>query len=57
MADSQILPLHRSQPKHFTPETGFFFPIPNTRLYTELMEAGRVSLADDFLMTPIFANE
>ncbi len=36
---------------------GFFFPIPNTRLYTELMEKGRVTLADDFLLTPIFANE
>ena len=36
---------------------GFFFPIPNTRLYDELMEKGRVSLADEFLLTPIFANE
>ncbi len=36
---------------------GFFFPIPNTQLYNELMEAGRVTLEDDFLMTPIFANE
>jgi anaerobic magnesium-protoporphyrin IX monomethyl ester cyclase len=36
---------------------GFFFPIPNTQLYRELMEAGRVDLGDDFLLTPIFANE
>ncbi len=36
---------------------GFFFPIPNTQLYDELMEQGRVSLEDDFLLTPIFANE
>ena len=36
---------------------GFFFPIPNTELYTQLMEKGRVTLEDDFLMTPIFANE
>ncbi|MFO1053864.1 MAG: radical SAM protein [Planctomycetota bacterium] len=36
---------------------GFFFPIPNTQLYRELMEKGRVSLADEFLLTPIFANE
>ena len=36
---------------------GFFFPIPNTQLYHELMEKGRVTLADEFLLTPIFANE
>ncbi|MCC6672874.1 MAG: B12-binding domain-containing radical SAM protein [Planctomycetes bacterium] len=36
---------------------GFFFPIPNTELYRELEAAGRVSLTDQFLMTPIFANE
>ena len=36
---------------------GFFFPIPNTELYKQLMDAGRVTLEDDFLMTPIFANE
>ena len=36
---------------------GFFFPIPNTELYKQLMEDGRVTLEDDFLMTPIFANE
>ncbi|MGE0144792.1 MAG: radical SAM protein [Planctomycetota bacterium] len=36
---------------------GFFFPIPNTQLYTELMAKGRVTLADEFLFTPIFANE
>ncbi|MBK8977720.1 MAG: B12-binding domain-containing radical SAM protein [Planctomycetes bacterium] len=36
---------------------GFFFPIPNTQLYRELTERGRVSLEDRFLLTPIFANE
>jgi anaerobic magnesium-protoporphyrin IX monomethyl ester cyclase len=36
---------------------GFFFPIPNTQLYTELMDQGRVDLSDEFLLTPIFANE
>ena len=36
---------------------GFFFPIPNTQLYHELIEQGRIQLDDDFLMTPIFANE
>ncbi len=36
---------------------GFFFPIPNTQLYHELIEEGRISLNEDFLLTPIFANE
>jgi len=36
---------------------GFFFPIPNTQLYRELLARGRVALDDDFLLTPIFANE
>ncbi|MCC6672499.1 MAG: B12-binding domain-containing radical SAM protein [Planctomycetes bacterium] len=36
---------------------GFFFPIPNTHLYRELMARGRLSLNDDSLLTPIFANE
>ena len=36
---------------------GFFFPIPNTQLYHELIESGRISLNDEFLLTPIFANE
>lgn len=36
---------------------GFFFPIPNTKLYDELVESGRIELSDDFLLTPIFANE
>ena len=36
---------------------GFFFPIPNTKLYHDLLESGRISLDDDFLLTPIFANE
>ena len=36
---------------------GFFFPIPNTQLYRELLERGRIRLDDDFLLPPIFANE
>jgi len=37
---------------------GFFFPIPNTELYRQLVERGRIRENDDeFLMTPIFANE
>ena len=36
---------------------GFFFPIPNTKLYDQLVESGRITLNDDFLLTPIFANE
>lgn len=36
---------------------GFFFPIPNTALYHQLKDEGRIRLDDDFLLTPIFANE
>jgi radical SAM superfamily enzyme YgiQ (UPF0313 family) len=37
---------------------GFFFPIPNTELYHRLREEGRIrALDDDFLLTPIYANE
>ncbi|HED66520.1 MAG TPA: B12-binding domain-containing radical SAM protein [Planctomycetes bacterium] len=37
---------------------GFFFPLPNTALYDDLIRAGRIeSNSDEFLMTPIFANE
>ncbi|MEZ5988834.1 MAG: radical SAM protein [Planctomycetota bacterium] len=36
---------------------GFFFPIPNTELYDQLMEQGRVDLSDRFLLTPIYAND
>jgi radical SAM superfamily enzyme YgiQ (UPF0313 family) len=36
---------------------GFFFPIPNTELYHQLVKDGRIQLNDDFLLTPIFANE
>jgi radical SAM superfamily enzyme YgiQ (UPF0313 family) len=36
---------------------GFFFPIPNTELYWQLEKDGRIKLDDDFLLTPIFANE
>lgn len=37
---------------------GFFFPIPNTHLYRELVQRGTIRDNDDeFLLTPIFANE
>jgi radical SAM superfamily enzyme YgiQ (UPF0313 family) len=37
---------------------GFFFPIPNTELYWQLKKDGRIKeLDDDFLLTPIYANE
>jgi radical SAM superfamily enzyme YgiQ (UPF0313 family) len=36
---------------------GFFFPIPNTELYHKLLANGRVTLDDEFLLTPIFAND
>jgi len=37
---------------------GFFFPIPNTELYQQLVERGVIRENDDeFLLTPIFANE
>ncbi len=36
---------------------GFFFPIPNTELYYQLLERGDVELTDEFLLTPIFAND
>ncbi len=36
---------------------GYFFPIPNTELFRQLEKEGRVRLDDDFLLTPIFANE
>ncbi len=37
---------------------GFFFPIPNTELYYQLVERGVIKdNDDDFLLTPIFANE
>ena len=36
---------------------GFFFPIPGTRLYDELVEKGRIEPTDEFLYTPIFAND
>jgi len=41
---------------------GFFFPIPNTELYRQLVERGGVPLDDpakfdEFLLTPIYANE
>jgi radical SAM superfamily enzyme YgiQ (UPF0313 family) len=36
---------------------GFFFPIPNTELYHQLVARGRIQLTDDFLLTPIFAND
>jgi len=36
---------------------GFFFPIPNTELYEQLLQRNVVRLDDDFLLTPIFAND
>ena len=36
---------------------GFFFPIPNTELYYQLLASGRIQLDDGFLLTPVFANE
>ncbi len=36
---------------------GFFFPIPSTELYDSLVAKGRITLSDEFLKTPIFANE
>ena len=36
---------------------GFFFPIPNTHLFRQLVEEGRIRVDDDFLKTPLFANE
>ena len=36
---------------------GFFFPLPATQLYRELEAQGHVTLDDEFLMTPIHANE
>jgi radical SAM superfamily enzyme YgiQ (UPF0313 family) len=36
---------------------GFFFPIPNTELFAELVVRGRIQLSDEFLLTPIHAAE
>jgi len=37
---------------------GFFFPIPNTELYHQLVDRGAIAEdTDEFLLTPIFANE
>ena len=37
---------------------GFFFPLPNTALFDDLVREGRIERnSDEFLMTPIFANE
>ena len=36
---------------------GFFFPLPGTQLYRDLEREGHVQLDDEFLMTPIHANE
>ena len=36
---------------------GFFFPIPNTELYYKLMAEGRIDGSDEFLLTPIYAND
>lgn len=36
---------------------GFYFPIPNTALYHDLVAKGRVDYSDKCLMTPIYAND
>jgi radical SAM superfamily enzyme YgiQ (UPF0313 family) len=36
---------------------GFFFPIPNTELYHRLKAEGRITDGDEFLLTPIYAND
>jgi len=36
---------------------GFFFPIPGTRLHDQLVREGRIAETDEFLLTPIFAND
>ena len=36
---------------------GFFFPIPSTELYDQLVASGRITLSDEFLKTPLHANE
>ena len=36
---------------------GYFFPLPNTELYHQLHEQGRIQLDDRFLEAPIRANE
>ncbi|MEE9606669.1 MAG: radical SAM protein [Myxococcota bacterium] len=35
----------------------FFYPIPATELYEYLRGTGRVSLGDDFLMTPLYGHD
>ncbi|MBK9385518.1 MAG: B12-binding domain-containing radical SAM protein [Planctomycetes bacterium] len=36
---------------------GFYFPIPNTQIWRELVARGDFEVNDDSLMTPIFAND
>ena len=36
---------------------GYFFPIPNTELFRELLAEGRIELDDRFLQTAMFAND
>ncbi|MEW6744620.1 MAG: radical SAM protein [Planctomycetota bacterium] len=36
---------------------GYFFPLPNTQLFSELQQTREIVLNDDFLLTPIYANE
>jgi len=36
---------------------GYFFPIPNTEIFRELDQQGRLALDDRFLTTPMFAND
>ena len=37
--------------------TGFYFPIPNTEISPDPLAEWRIRLDDEFLMTPIFAND
>lgn len=36
---------------------GFYFPIPGTRFYREMLEGGKVEVTDDLLMAPIFVHD
>ncbi len=36
---------------------GFFFPIPSTELFDQLVDWGRIQVTDEFLKTPLHANE
>ena len=36
---------------------GFFFPIPGTRFYNELLADGKLTLDDDLVLAPIFVHD